>query len=200
MQPVVIVRDGALLRLLRKWKLDVRYVVEPGELDGQFDGADVVLVPTGDDGFLHVQNCGAALAGRAGRIRVLLLPPSWAGKAVEFRQMVDHAPDWVPPPPPKKSMEPLQDPPGLPVDPDVEKAKAEAEAKEQELIDALARLDPIAYARRRKKAAEELGNDESGDDIPVGALDRAVGRAGRRSSTKLRLRRPICRLRITAIG
>jgi hypothetical protein len=101
---------------------------------------------------------------------------------------------------PKNRLEPLQDPPGLPVDPDVEKAKAEAEAKEQELIDALARLDPIAYARRRKKAAEELGNDESGDDIPVGALDRAVGRAGRRSSTKLRLRRPICRLRITAIG
>jgi hypothetical protein len=163
MQPVIIVRDSALLRLLRKRKLDVRHIVEPGELNGQFDGLDVVLVPSGEDGFLHIQNCGAALAGRASRIRVLPLPSDWAGKAAEFRKLVDEAPDWVPPPPPEPPMELLQDR-EPPVDPE---AKAKAEAAEKALIDALARLGPLDYARRRKQAAEDLG-------VNIGDINDAV--------------------------
>jgi putative DNA primase/helicase len=138
--PVVIVRDEKAVKSLKRRKVHVVCVPDAGELNGHFDGADVVLIPTNDNaGFLHVGKIGAALAGQARRVRVLMLPDGWNGTAAEFRKLVDQAPDWVPAP-----------------SPDVE-PKARAEAEEQALIDALARLGPLDYARRRKQVAEDLG-------------------------------------------
>jgi Protein of unknown function (DUF3631) len=195
-------------------------VPDPGEFDklDRFINADVVVIADGDAVYVH--EIGAALAGRARRIRVLPTLDDWVNTIarVDFSTLVDQD-AWVlppvevdPPTPVEAASESVEAPPveappveaptpELPAEmdeaakavidaitakmheehPEVQETideqaeeKAAAEAEEKELIDELARLDPIAYARRRKKAAEDLGVDEAGEDIPVGALDRAV--------------------------
>jgi hypothetical protein len=115
--------------------------------------ADVVLLPDADDaGAKHIQSVGAALAGIAKRLRVLMLPGlppkgdviDWAkagGAREQLDALVDKAPPWVP----------------------LEKSDAKTELKtaaktrEDELIAALAAMEPgIAFARARKEAASEF--------------------------------------------
>jgi hypothetical protein len=123
-------------------------------------GADVVLLPDNDDpGWKHINKVGASLTGVALRIRVLMMPggakdvSEWLAKDGTREQLdalIAAAPDWVPPAGDKAG-------------------KAKAEAGEQDLLDALARADQFEYAKRRKKAAKELG-------VRAKALDQEVER------------------------
>jgi hypothetical protein len=125
------------------------------ELGAYFQGADIILVPDNDDaGYGFINDVGAALAGTAKRIRVLMLPglapkgdaSDWldAGGTVEqWHALEGAAPDWVPPAPSADVVD--------------EGAKAAASAGEQALLDELARVSPTEYDRRRTSAADELG-------------------------------------------
>src|SRR5262249_41489871 len=125
-------------------------------------GADLVLIPDHDDaGHKHVQEVGASLSGIASRIRVLVLPglrtkgdiTDWlaaGGTREVLDQLVEQAPHWQPAAADKVASE-------------IE--KAEAQADEQKLIEALAQLPPgITFARQRKEAAKRLG-------VPQAAID-----------------------------
>jgi Protein of unknown function (DUF3631) len=126
------------------------------ELNQHFRGADVILIPDADEaGHRHVHLVGAALAGVAQRIRVLMLPglppkgdvSDWieaGGTADRFWELVEAAPDWVAP-----TVEADAD--------ETSAAKAATADAEQCLIDELARLDQTEYDRRRTDAAHELG-------------------------------------------
>jgi putative DNA primase/helicase len=86
-------------------------------------GADVVLLPDNDDaGRRHTEKIAAALQGIAARVRVLDLTLIWAecpqkgdisdwlsagGTAEKFKGLIDAAPDWTPPPPPRSRLRPL---------------------------------------------------------------------------------------------
>jgi putative DNA primase/helicase len=132
----------------------------------QLRGADVVLVPDNDDaGHKHIQEVGAALSNIAARLRVLMLPDlpakgdvsNWlsaGGTREVLDELIEQAADWQPP----ASEEPA--------DADAQK-KTEAEAREKELLDELARLNRLDYEKRREQAARELG-------IRRGALDGEV--------------------------
>jgi len=116
--------------------------------------ADILLLPDADEaGWRHINKVGASLTGVAKRIRVLMLPNNakdvsdWLAKGgtkEQLNALIFTAPDW-------KS--PEKD----------EKAKFKAEADEQSLLDELAKLDNFSYAKRRTKAAKDLG--VRGDDL-----------------------------------
>jgi hypothetical protein len=145
------------------------------ELNKYFAGADVVLVPDSDEaGYRHIEQVGTALSGIAARLRVLRLPDlrpkgdvsDWlaaGGTRETLDQLIEQAPAWKPA---SKGNGKDVDEQGLGLLD--EQAKAKAQADEQELLDALARLTPLEYEQRRGQAAEELG-------IRRGALDREVG-------------------------
>ena len=137
----------------KKWRQDYTEALR---------GADVVLLPDNDEpGWKHVHNVSAALAGIAARTRVLVLPnlpPSgdvsdWldaGGTREQLDVLVEQAQDWQPPSADKTS-EPNAD------------EKAKAKAREDELLEALAKAEGLDYARKRKAAAEEL--DVSARDV-----------------------------------
>jgi hypothetical protein len=130
------------------------------EFSERLRGADVVLLPDNDEsGWKHVHEVGAALAGITSRTRILILPDlpvkgdvrNWldaGGAREQFDALVGAAPDWQPPP----------------AD---DKAKSNAEANEQQLIDELAKLDPLDYDKRRNDAADQMG-------VRRGTLDNVV--------------------------
>jgi putative DNA primase/helicase len=106
---------------------------------------------------------GAALSGIAKRIRVLRLPElpdqgdvvDWVaagGTAERLRQLAEQAPEWLPP--------------AADAHPDPAK-KAAADAREQKLIDELARLPTLDYDKQRKQAARDLGVRNSSLDKEV---------------------------------
>jgi Protein of unknown function (DUF3631) len=133
-----------------KWRSD---------FDEVFRGADVVLIPDDDEqGWQHVNAVGTHLKGTAARVRVLLLPnakdaSAWieaGGNREQLDQLIEGAPDWV---------EPAIDNTG---------DKTEATKKEDELIEALARMRPgIEFDRQRKKAAKDLGVNRSAIDDEI---------------------------------
>jgi hypothetical protein len=121
-------------------------------------GADVILIPDNDDaGWEHVNQIGAQLNGIAARVRVLVLPDlppkgdiadwvSSGGTREQLDVLLDQAQDWKPPSADKTS-EPNED------------QKAKAKAREDELLDALAKDQggPLQQERLRKAAAKALG-------------------------------------------
>jgi hypothetical protein len=122
--------------------------------------ADVILVPDADNkGHEHVQAVGLALQGVARRVRVLVLPAKDASEWLaaghtreELDALAEAAPAWAP----------------VTTTPDVtDDEKAKAQAREDELLDALAKTKGLDYARQRKAAAEELG-------VPPSAIDNEV--------------------------
>jgi Protein of unknown function (DUF3631) len=133
------------------------------DLNRWFAGRNVVLMPDNDvPGRKHVEHVAKQLQGIAASIKVLDLAEHWPGpdpmgkgddivEWLEFdragsrlAQLVKDAPTWQPP-----------------------SAGESAGASDDELIDELAGLSPLAYAKRRKAAAKKIG-------IPVGDLDREV--------------------------
>ena len=109
---------------------------------------------------------GASLVGIAKRIRVLVLPGhakakgdvvDWArggGTREQLDALLNEAQDWKPPSADETS-EPNED------------EKAKAKAREDELLDALAKTKGLDYVRQRKAAAEEL-------DVTAKAIDDEV--------------------------
>src|SRR5262249_46154292 len=126
--------------------------------------ADVVLLPDADAaGAKHIQQVGASLTGIAKRIRVLMLPGlpprgdviDWAkagGTREELDTLIDKATDW-------KRLEKLDAKPDT---------KTAAKAREDELIGALAAMEPgIEFARKRKEAASEFNVNINDIDAEV---------------------------------
>ena len=159
--PIVIVKSEEEAARLKDWSERSIHVSDPSELNGHLGGEDVVIVVP-NDGFEHyVHQIGAALAGQAKRISLLMLSETggnasdWiraGGTREKFHALIAEARDWTPPPPP---------------DPVAEaEAKARAEAEEKRLVE-LARMGPLEYARSRRDASERFG-------INVGDVDRAV--------------------------
>jgi hypothetical protein len=111
-----------------------------------------VLLPDHDgSAWKHINDVGASLVGIAARIRALTLPGlppkgdiiDWAtagGTREALDRLIEGATDWQP------------------MTPAADKAKAEAQAGEDALIEALLKMRPgVEFARERKKAAKELG-------------------------------------------
>ena len=162
--PVLIVEGEAKADLLWSWNLAAtccagdskKWKPEHNEF---LRGADVVLLPDNDDaGWKHIHKVGAALAGIAKRIRVLVLPDlppkgdviDWARNG-GTRELLDavlaKAKDWGPP------AEAIN----------VE--KAEAKKREDELINNLFKAPQgIEFHRQRDEAAREL-------KVPKAAID-----------------------------
>jgi hypothetical protein len=127
-------------------------------------GADVILIPDNDDaGWKHINEVGAALIGIATRVRVLALPnlPTkedvtyWfksGGTREQLDVLLDQAQEWKPP-----SEQDEQN----------EEEKAKAKAREDELLDALAKAEGLDYARQRRAAAKEL-------EVSAGDIDQEV--------------------------
>jgi hypothetical protein len=125
-------------------------------------GADVVLLPDNDNaGWQHIHQVATSLLGIAKRIRVLVLPHTkakgdivdWAaagGTREQLDALIDAAKDWQPP-----SGEVS------------EEEKARAKAREDELLDALAKTQGLDYDRQKKVVAKELG-------VSIGALNTEV--------------------------
>jgi hypothetical protein len=159
-QTILIVEGEAKVDLLLKWNMPATCCVGGAEKwkpehSEYLRDADVVLIPDHDDsGFKHIQNVGQSLFGIAKRIRVLVLPdlPSkgdivdWqraGGTREALDRLIEGAAVWQP-------LSPAADKPD-------EKAKAEAQANEDALIEALLKLPPgVEKARLKKKAAKEL--------------------------------------------
>jgi Protein of unknown function (DUF3631)/CHC2 zinc finger len=119
-------------------------------------GADVVLVPDHDNaGWEHIHAVGASLVGIAKRVRVLVLPHAkakddvvdWAkagGTREQLDELLDKAQDWKPTPSADAFNKQNED------------EKAKAKAREDALLDALAKAEGLDYERQRKAAAKEL--------------------------------------------
>jgi hypothetical protein len=168
---VVIVAEGERkVDLLRSWDM-VATCCAGGAGKWRADystflrGADVILLPDNDNaGFEHVQKVGASLSGIAKRVRVLLLPGllpkgdiiNWAdagGTADQLRALIETAQDWAP---------------AVATDASTDAEKAAAKAKEDSLIEALARLPRgVEFDRQRKQAAKELGVSRSAIDDEI---------------------------------
>jgi Protein of unknown function (DUF3631) len=171
--PVLVVEGEKDVENLTK--LGIAATCNPGGADKwlpdyneHLRGADVVLVPDNDDaGHKHVQEVGAALSGIAARLRVLMIPdlPAKAdisywlehsgGTRERLDELIEEAPGWQPSTPKDE------------VSADAAQKKAEAEAREKQLINELAKLSSLNYEKRRKQGARELG-------IRSSALDDAV--------------------------
>jgi Protein of unknown function (DUF3631)/CHC2 zinc finger len=168
-RPVLIVEGEKKCDLLWHWNVAAtcnsgganKWKPEHSEF---LKGADVVLVPDHDDvGWQHIHSVGASLAGIAKRIRVLVLPDlrpkgdiiDWAGAGGTREQLdalLDKAQDW----------KPVSD-----VKQQNEDERAKAKAREDELLDALAKTEGLEYERQRKAAAKEL-------EVSARAIDNEV--------------------------
>jgi hypothetical protein len=130
-------------------------------------GADVIICPDADDiGWQHANQVAESLVGIATRIRILLLPDAkpkddiidWAkrgGTREQFDALIDTARDWKP----LSASEQRN-----------EEEKTKAKAREDELINELAKLDGLDYVRQRKEVIKEL------DDVGKGDIDAEVNR------------------------
>ena len=165
---ILVVEGEAKVDLLRSWNIPAtccaggakKWRVEHAAF---LRGTKVVILPDNDDaGRAHMNVVAASLQGIAASIRALELPGlppkgdivEWAatgGTREALDELVAQAPDWQPQIPAVK-----------------ETAASETEkpeAREKELLDALARMRPgVEFARERKKAARELG-------VPQNAID-----------------------------
>jgi hypothetical protein len=138
------------------------------EYNEHLRGADVILVPDNDEpGWKHVNAIGASLTGIAARIRVLMLPGAkdaseWiaaGGTREQLDALIEAAPPW---------MAPTKEENAAGADKD-DTDKDVANAAEQDLIDALARMSPIDYDRRREEEAGRLGVRRGTLDAEVNA-------------------------------
>lgn len=163
-QVILIVEGEAKVDLLRAWNVPATCCAGGAknwkpERSKFLRDADVVLIPDNDGvGFEHVQIVGASLSGIAKRIRVLPLPGlrpkgdiiDWSkggGTREALDRLIEGAADWQP------------------MTPDKPDEKAEAEAREEAMIEALATMRPgVEFARRKKKIAKEL-------NVPQRAID-----------------------------
>lgn len=119
--------------------------------------ADVVLLPDHDDaGWKHINAVGATLTGIAKSVRVVVLQGlrpkgdviDWiknGGTCEQLNSLIANASTWLAPPPGKEHKQEKS-----------EDDKAQAKAREDQLLDALARAEGLEYARQKREAAKEL--------------------------------------------
>ena len=168
-RPILIVEGDAKADLLWSWNVAATCCVGGAkkwkpEHSEFLRGADVVLVPDNDNvGWEHVHKVGASLSATARTIRVLSLPDlplkgdiiDWAkagGTREKLDAVIEYAPPWV-----------LLEKPDAKPD-----TKTAAKAREDELIAALAAMEPgIEFARKRREAADELKVNISDIDAEV---------------------------------
>jgi Protein of unknown function (DUF3631)/CHC2 zinc finger len=170
--PALIVEGEAKADLLASWNIAAtcnaggakKWKPEHSEF---LRGADVILLSDNDGvGWEHVHLVGSSLSGIAKRIRVLPLKHAkakddivdWA-KAGGTREMLDAAietaPDWKP-----LSTEEI--------DERAADERADAQAREDELLAALEKLEPgLAYRRQRDEVAKELHVGKNDIDAEV---------------------------------
>jgi hypothetical protein len=161
--PIFVVEGEGKADVLQQ--LEIAAIANPGgagkwqpEFSEHLRDADVLLLPDNDDpGWGHINQVGAALTGIAARTRVLVLPGlppkgdvrDWlaaGGTREQLLGFVDGAADWA------KAAPEGDD-------------KANATAREDELIEALVRMRPgIEFDRRRAKLAKDIG-------VTRGAID-----------------------------
>jgi Protein of unknown function (DUF3631)/CHC2 zinc finger len=128
-------------------------------------GTDVVTLPDNDSpGWEHVNLVGAALSKVAKRVRVLVLPNlqpkgdviDWAksgGTREQLDALLNDARDWEPP-----------------TTDSLNKQTAAAKAREDELLEALAKLPPgIELHRQRRSVGKELGVPDKAIDAELKA-------------------------------
>jgi putative DNA primase/helicase len=135
-------------------------------------GADVVLLPDNDNaGWEHANKVGAALVGIAKGVRVLRLPDlpvkgdiiDWhkaGGTHEQLEALLCEAPLWQPPPE-TDDQNPEAD--------DQKKRKAEAQRAENELIEKLAKMQGLDFARERARLAKEFAVTKGEIDAEVKA-------------------------------
>ena len=161
--PILIVEGERKADLLWSWNIPAtccaggakKWLAEHAEY---LRSADVVLVPDNDNaGWEHANHVGAGLVGIAARVRVLALPGlppkgdiiDWVaagGTREQLDALVDGAADWIKPVPEGDD-------------------RAKATAREDQLLEALARMAPgIEFARERAKLAKDFG-------VTRGAID-----------------------------
>ena len=158
--PIVVVEGEAKVDLLAEW--NVATTCNAGgagkwksEHSAFLKGADCIVIPDNDEaGYRHLEQVGASLHGVAARVRVLMLPGlppkgdivDWAkagGTREQLDALIEQAPDWVPREKPDAETK--------------AETKIDAKSREDELIGALAAMEPgIAFARARKEAASEF--------------------------------------------
>lgn len=169
--PIVVVEGEAKANLLASWNIAAtcnsggagKWRTEHSEY---LRGADVVLCPDNDDaGWHHIHQVGASLVGIAKSVRVLTLPDArvkddiinWrerGGTREALDALIASAPAW-------------HEPTAAEIDSRKDDQKAEAKRKEDELLDALVKLQGLDYARALKDAAGEL-------DLSQKAVDQEV--------------------------
>lgn len=160
-QPVLIVEGEGKADLLSSWNVAAtccaggakKWKPEHSEF---LRGADVVLLPDNDGvGWEHVNLVGSSLSGIAKRIRVLALADAkakddvidWA-KAGGTREQLDAALEAAP------DFKPLDD---EEIDKHAADERADAKAREDELLAKLEKAEPgLAYRRQRDEVAKEL--------------------------------------------
>jgi hypothetical protein len=167
--PVLIVEGEA--KVNRLWSWNVAATCSAGgakkwkpEHSEFLRGADVVLLPDNDNaGWEHANKVGAALAGIAKRVRVLRLPGlplkgdiiDWhkaGGTREQFDALLSEARDWQPPATGSQNEE-----------------KTEAKRAEDELIENLAKMQGLEYAKERKRLANDLDVNARDIDAEVKA-------------------------------
>jgi Protein of unknown function (DUF3631)/CHC2 zinc finger len=159
--PVLVVEGEAKADLLASWNIAAtccagganKWKPEHSEF---LRGADVVLLPDNDGvGWEHANVVGSSLSGIAKRIRVVALAHAkpkddvvdWAaagGTREQFDAAIESAPDW----------KPLD---AEEIDQRAADEKADAKAREDELLAKLEKAEPgLAYRRQRDEVAKEL--------------------------------------------
>jgi Protein of unknown function (DUF3631)/CHC2 zinc finger len=159
--PILVVEGEAKADLLWSWDVAAtccaggakKWKLEHSEF---LRGADVVLLPDNDGvGWEHVSVVGSSLSGIAKRIRVLALEHAkakddvidWAkagGTREQLDAAIEAAPDW----------KPLDE---EEIDKHAADERADAKAREDELLAKLEKAEPgLAYRRQRDEVAKEL--------------------------------------------
>jgi phage/plasmid primase-like uncharacterized protein len=171
--PILVVEGEAKVDLLLSWNVAAtccaggakKWKAEHAEF---LRGADVILLPDNDNaGWEHVHKAAASLVGIATRVRVLVLPlvrakddiVDWAeagGTREQLDALVAEAQDWKPPSADK-------------INEQKDDEKAAANAREDELIENLAKLQGLEYARERKRLAHDLHVNATDIDVEVKA-------------------------------
>jgi DNA primase len=176
--PIVIVEGEAKADLLWSWNIAATCCVAgakkwKAEHSEFLRGADVFLLPDNDNpGWEHINKVGESLSTIAKSIRVVTLPGlaskgdivDWA-KAGGTREQLDallgDAQDWQPP-----------------IADSQNEDKDEAKRAEDELIENLATMKGLDFARERKRLADELRVSAAPTLMP---RSRLIARRQRRS-------------------
>jgi putative DNA primase/helicase len=170
--PIFVVGCEATADLLAAWNLAATCnagsaTYWKAEHSAFLKDADVVLIPANDSAaWEHANIVGGSLVGAARRVRVLMLPSlppkgdvkDWAangGTREQLDVLIEQAPEWQP---------------FTATSTEKAGAKAKATAREDDLLEALAKMPKgVEFGRERKRLAKEFGVSRSDIDAEIEA-------------------------------